>query len=146
MQIKERGDKFQLLRYAGYSKDKKRATVEVAGNISKYAREIPDDLAAKLEPDEIEQLTEFLKKRAEAADHGMVRLRLDQLASYLGEAQSALDLGMEVKDAEAIYKAIKSFQKAMKKAGYSPARGEGKQAPGATGQQSLLAGDPAATA
>ncbi len=145
MQIKRRGDKYQLLRYSGYSKDKKRATVEVVGLLSYVAREIPDDLAAKLTPAEVDQLTEFLKEKADDHASAMARMDLEHIAKSLSNAQSALERGVPVVDAEAIHKAIKSFQKAMKKAGYGPARGEPVQGRGAPGQQSFLTDQPAAT-
>jgi hypothetical protein len=56
MQIKLRSNKYQLIRYVSYSQEKKRPVTSVIGSIDQYASSIPDELAAKLEPDELLQL------------------------------------------------------------------------------------------
>lgn len=146
MQIKERGNKFQLLRYNGYSKDKKRATVEVAGSIDKNATYIPPELAAKLTDDEIAQLSVITKENAAREENLLGDSYLQTLPRVLSKAQSSLERGVNPTDAQAIFEAIKNFKRAMKERGFEPPKSPKREPKQAPGQQSFLPGEqPAAT-
>jgi hypothetical protein len=99
-----------------------------------------------MQSNEIEQLTTFLREKAEADTNLTAKYSLLSVALVLSKAQLSLENGEKPGNVDAIYEAMKSFKKAMKKAGYGPVRGEPEQAPAAPGQQSLLAGQPTATA
>lgn len=145
MQIKLRGKKFQLIRYSGYSAEKKRAAVEVIGSIDQNATSIPAELAAKLTSAEVEQLTVITQGNADSQAQLVADTYLQQLPGILSQAQSALNRGQVPRDVAAIFEAMKNFKRAMKDKGFEPAKREPKQAPTAPGQQSFLPTEAAAT-
>lgn len=126
MQIKQRANKFQLLRYKGFHKEKKRPETEVIGSIATHATSIPADLAAKLKPDEVEQLEKFLKDREHNRTIMLSDMNLRDLPRLLADAQAALERGTPLSDADQVYEAMKSLRKAMRKSGYTPKKIEPK--------------------
>ena len=118
MQIKLRSNKYQLLRYAGYSQEKKRPMTKVIGSIDSYASVIPDDLAGKLEPEELAQLQDFLKDLIEKREAITAKYRVKGLADMLQKCQADLEAGVEVPDADAVFEAMRSLGKLMVKKGY----------------------------
>lgn len=118
MQIKQRSNKYQLIRYAGYSQEKKRPMTSVIGSIAIYATSIPDELAAKLEPDELVQLQDFLKDLADKRAASTATYHVKSLADILAECQAALEAGVAVPDADKVFEAMRSLGRAMVKKGY----------------------------
>lgn len=118
MQIKQRSNKFQLIRYAGYSQEKKRPMTSVVGSIDIYATSIPSELAEKLQTDELVQLQDFLKDIADKKAALLSEYRVKSLADILADCQSALEAGTPVSDADQVFEAMRSLGRAMIKRGY----------------------------
>ena len=118
MQIKLRTNKYQLLRYAGYSQEKKRPMTSVIGSFDKYARSIPADLAAKLNEEELEQLQKFLGKLKEEEAKSSAVYRIKSLADILQKCHDDLEAGIEVPDADKVFEAMRSLGRLMVKKGY----------------------------
>lgn len=118
MQIKQRSKKYQLIRYAGYSQDKKRPMTTVIGSIDIYATSILPALAEKLQPDELVQLQDFLKDLAEKRAAATANYHVKSLADILSECQAALESGTAVPDADKVFEAMRSLGRVMVKKGY----------------------------
>lgn len=118
MQIKQRSNKYQLIRYAGYSQDKKRPMTSVIGSIGISATSIPVALAEKLQPDELVQLQDFIKDLADKRAAASANYHVKTLADILAECQAALESGVPVPDADKVFEAMRSLGRTMVKKGY----------------------------
>jgi hypothetical protein len=133
MQIKLRSNKYQLIRYVSYSQEKKRPVTSVIGSIDQYASSIPDELAAKLEPDELLQLQKFMGDLKAEREASSAIYRVNTLADMLQKCQSDLEAGIKVPDADAVFEAMRALGRLMVKKGYKrpkvskPASKDGSQ-------------------
>jgi hypothetical protein len=125
MQIKQRGKVFQLIRYTGYNKDKKRADTVLVGSFPEFARQIDTlepELVAKLTDEERTQVEEFLKEKREQSDRFLSDLALRDLPKTVAQCKSAIEAatrdGKTIANTDAIFFALRDLGQALVKAGY----------------------------
>ncbi len=121
MQIKQRGSVFQLIRYAGYSQEKKRATTQLVGSFPSYATrldEVDAEVLSKLTPEENEQLSEFLDNALSRRTKYVSDSALQSLPTTIEQCKLALEAGTQITDPDKIFVALRDLAQAMVKAGY----------------------------
>lgn len=137
MQIREQGKKLQFIR-STYQPELKRSTSQLVATCSKYASALPADEAAKLQPEELEQVKAYFEKKAADQAAWSVKYAVDGLPATLAQVVQYLGDGGELKPEKAgeIWAGLAVLQKALKKAGHPrPAKPKGppKPMPGQVG-------------
>ncbi|CAH0318979.1 hypothetical protein SRABI118_05168 [Massilia sp. Bi118] len=125
MQIKQRGKVFQLIRYTGYNKDKKRADTQLVGSFPDYVSQLASidvELVAKLDDDERAQVEKFLKEKREASDRFLSDMALRDLPKTIEKCKAAIEAATQdskpIADPDAIFFALRDLGQALVKAGY----------------------------
>lgn len=125
MQIKQRGKVFQLIRYTGYNKDKKRADTELVGSFPIYVSDlasIDPEVQAKLTDDDRVQVEKFLKQKRADSDRILSDMALRDLPKTIERCKAAIEAATETKqtiaDPDAIFFALRDLGQALVKAGY----------------------------
>lgn len=123
MQIRERGNRWQLLE-SFYDKEKKRSGQKQIASQEQFHRDVTPEVEEKLTEDQVAEFKAFLDdvEAKRLADHR--RLKLAVTGSYMSQAAHLLnegyrfeDEGIE-KDPDDIYAAMEELKKALRKAGY----------------------------
>lgn len=137
MQIREQGKKIQFIR-STYRPELKKSTSQLVATCGRYARELPPEEAAKLKPEELEQVKAYFEKKAADEIAWRTRYSVESLPETLQRAVAYLADGGELKPEKAaeIWAGMAALQKALKKAGHPrPAKPKGppKPMPGQAG-------------
>lgn len=128
MRIKEQGNRLQLLRTI-YVPEAKRGKDVMFASLSKYDSQVPDEVKALLEPDELEKLEAHLQSCQEAASASRRRSALVNVPWSLNNAMEALkDAGVAVSMAPdqvaKIWESLDAMRSAMRKAGLAKPKAE----------------------
>lgn len=128
MQIREQGKKIQFIRTT-YQPGLKRSTGKVVVTCPTFATELSPEDAARLTPQELEQVAAFFEKREAQQTAWRRQYSVQTLPSSIDLVVQHLQAGetLQAREAEAIWKGIAALQKALRKAGH-PRPGRSSQA------------------
>ena len=105
-----------LLRYA-YDADAKRARQVVIGSVDFWADKLPDDLAAKLTLEEVNEWREFVVNRDDQARQALQRFHLKNVVRSIAHASKAIEAGEKPEDGQLLWSAMDVLAAALEKAG-----------------------------
>ena len=112
-----------LLRYA-YDADAKRARQVVIGSVDFWADKLPDDLAAKLTLEEVNEWREFVVNRDDQARQALQRFHLKNVVRSIAHASKAIEAGEKPEDGQLLWSAMDVLAAALEKAGISKEKRE----------------------
>lgn len=130
MHVRQQGSVLVLIRTT-YDPVRKRGVQTTVARIPAHTRPdgVPSEVLSQLNLDESAQLRDYLTARADGERQERQKTYLNTLSFSIKEAVTALEAGLQPKDAGAVWEAIATLQKALKKAGHpKPSRtGEAKE-------------------
>lgn len=151
MQIKEKGNRVQLIR-TEYLPEKKRTVGRIVATFDRYTSTFPDEICRQVKEkgfqqitdEERQQINKWIVDNKEKRDVDSLKHSLSYVASSIGRAAEALavdDLADRVttEQAQAIFSAIDTLKKGLRKRGHRPAPKQSKPKPADCAQVDLLA-------
>lgn len=132
MQFKKVGKRIQVLRYAGYDKEKRHSIVRMIGSFPVSAgsvADLPDDLSSELTEDEKNEVQKYIEKKKVSDRKKRLRSSASGVSDTLRNATEALNDGVYEGDedwAHDVWMQIRDLQKALKKAGLPRPKVTGK--------------------
>jgi hypothetical protein len=142
MMFRESGKKVHCLR-SEYCPEIKRTKAKSVASFDKWLSTAPDEVCQKLEKEEVDQLKDWLSKRAEKESADMMKSSLSHVGYSIRRATEALaveDIAatLTADQGADLFDAIAELRKALKRAGFEPRKQPKKQAVDkAEGQQPL---------
>lgn len=130
MHVRQQGSVLVLIRTV-YDPVRKRGVQSTLARIPAYTRPdtVPAEVRSQLTTEESSQLDDYLKARADGERLESQKRSLDAVAFFLAQAAGALESGMQPADPAAVWDALASFQKSLKRAGFpKPTRAADKEA------------------
>jgi len=126
MQFRKQGDKIQVLKYATYDKDKRRAVIKMIGSFDCNTFEQTEGLTNLMTPKDLEQFHEKIdgmRKEAAALDRNYTVNSFPSSIVKVYDCIKTHDLEIKATDvtkddAVAIYGVIKALTKALETAGH----------------------------
>lgn len=128
MQIREKGKKLLCIRTV-YVPEKKRTVGVTVASQESYLSTVSEKVSQQLTKEEVDQLTEWLAKRAENDTVNRLKFSLSYVAPRMGEAAEALTVnglkeGLSEQQAAEIWQAHERLAKALRKAGFKKPKGQ----------------------
>lgn len=121
MHIRQQGSSLALIRIT-YDAERKRGVqstiARIPTTVSALDR-VPAEVLAQMTPGEHDQLRDFLTARAEGQRFEKQKTALATVALFMRSAAEALDAGVEIKDPAAVWDAMTTLQKSLRKAGHA---------------------------
>lgn len=141
MQIREHGKQLLMIR-TNYVPEKKRTVPVTVAKQDKWLSTISDKVRQQLEPEEVEQLENWLSNRTEKQSVDMLNTSLSAVDSIVRRAAESLSVdsissGLSPEKADAIYAAIETLSKALRKAGHKKPAKQTKEALPAVDERQL---------
>lgn len=123
MQIREQGNKIQLIR-THYFPEKKRTEGKVFATFDKSLCVIPEDIRLKIDKNETDKLEKYLLERKEKEILEDLRFNLLNISTAISKAKKALAMTelineLSIDQANLIYSETTALIKALRKAGFS---------------------------
>lgn len=142
MMFREKGQKVVCLR-SEYMPDKKRTRAVQVASFDKWLSTAPDEVCQLLEPEEVDQLKEWLSERGRKRSVESLKLSLSNVHYSACRAVEALAVDeiaatMTADQGADLFDAITELRKSLKRAGFEPRKQPKKQAVDAPDNQQSL--------
>jgi hypothetical protein len=126
MHVRQQGSVLVLIRTT-YDAVRKRGVQSTVGRLPAYTHpdNVPAEVLSQLNEDEKAQLRDYLTARADGERQERQKTYLNTLSFSIKEAVTALEAGLQPKDAGAVWESIATLQKALKKVGHPKPRAAG---------------------
>lgn len=142
MMFREKGQKVVCLR-SEYMPDKKRTRAVQVASFDKWLSTAPDEVCQLLEPEEVDQLKEWLSERGRKRSVESLKFSLSNVRYSVCRAVEALAVDeiaatMTADQGADLFDAITELRKGLKRAGFEPRKQPKKQAVDAPDNQQSL--------
>lgn len=130
MQIREKGRKVLCIR-TEYVPEKKRTYGRTVARQPAHLSTVTKEVRQQLTKEEVDELEEWLSKRAESRAVDSLDIRLSFVASYMTSAADALEVdslreGLSTEQADAIWQAHERLSKALRRHGFRKPKTQAK--------------------